>query len=356
MDSNDLFSFLRASTLYPKIYWAGHGAGTASASVGEAKRRKKGRMFAFRHFIPTKAAEWLDFSSAAMIAPRCESIRRVNAAMAAEDLPDYFVRKIISSHSRESWKRQIEQALAAIGQKLFQKVVLARRVSLFCSSMIDPVSLCRSLQGAGQTVFLFQPTPVSAFLGATPEMLYRRSGRQIVCDALAGTRPIRRQNELPGSEKDIREFSVVQNQILEALSPFCETAPQSDARSIRTTPHLAHLSSQIQATLKDGVTDELLLSALHPTPAVGGHPRQNALSFIEKTEPFARGLYAAPIGWTSALDAEFAVGIRSCLILGSTAHLFAGSGIVAGSDPSAEWDETEHKLSQFINLFRFSWI
>ncbi|MBF8262619.1 MAG: isochorismate synthase, chloroplastic [Parachlamydiales bacterium] len=346
----DLFSFLRTSTLYPKIYWSSRNSDTTIAAVGVFDGPTNRRAFTFRHFTPTDAVEWQDFPHALTITPRFEVIGR----RSKQDLPQPqgpIVFKKESSHSSKSWKIQIEQALNAIGQKHFEKVVMAKRVSLFCSSTIDPLSLCQSLQGPHQTVFLFQPTPTSAFLGATPEMLYRRSNRKIECDALAGTRLLARQEELLTSEKDIREFSIVQNQILDVLSPLCQSPPQATARAIRTTPRLAHLYSQISAMIFDDVTDEQLIRTLHPTPAVGGYPRQNALSFIKATEPFARGLYAAPIGWTSDSDAEIAIGIRSCLIQGSTAHLFAGTGIVEGSDPMKEWDESEHKLSQLISLF-----
>jgi menaquinone-specific isochorismate synthase len=364
----DLFAFLRSSDLYPKIYWASRGQNTAIAAVGQAAFSTCPRLFRTRHFMPMQAIEWRDFPPACAIHPRIELIRQGSTFLIAQNgdpipfdplsiqrhrIEPNAVRVLdkISSHSKKSWKHQIDMAINAIGQKQFEKVVLAKRIALHCSSNIDPISLCQSIARSDQTVFLFQPTPASAFLGATPEMLYRRKNRAVECDALAGTRLIERRDELLRSEKDIREFSIVQNHILEALSFLCREMERPTKRCIRTTPRLAHLSSQITGLLKDDVSDEMLIEALHPTPAVGGYPRKAALSFISATEPFARGLYAAPIGWTSDSESEMAVGIRSCLIHRSTAYLFAGTGIVDGSDPEKEWDESEHKLSQFTNLF-----
>jgi menaquinone-specific isochorismate synthase len=230
-------------------------------------------------------------------------------------------------------------------------VVLARRVEIDCSSTIDPIDLCRSIDSPGRTIFIIQPTAQSAFLGASPEILYQRQGRSIACDALAGTRPIHRKDELLQSEKDLHEFRIVRNRIVDALSDLCQMSPTSSPHTIRSTPQVGHLYSQINAILKDRITDDALLNALHPTPAVGGHPTREALSFIRKREPFERGLYAAPIGWMSRAKAEFAVGIRSCLIQKKRAYLYAGTGIVEGSDPKLEWDETEHKLSEWKRIF-----
>jgi len=112
-----------------------------------------------------------------------------------------------------------------------------------------------------------------------------------------------------------------------------------------------HLVSRARGTLREGVTDWDVLEALHPTPAVGGHPKEEALAEIRTSEPFDRGWYAGPVGWISADAAEFAVGIRSGLVSGRTLRLFSGAGIVAGSVPEEEWAEIEQKIGDFTRIF-----
>ena len=107
----------------------------------------------------------------------------------------------------------------------------------------------------------------------------------------------------------------------------------------------------MRGTLKDGVTDAGLLEALHPTPAVGGYPRDRALGEIRDLEPFDRGWYAGPVGWIGAEASEFAVGIRSGLVRGRTLDLYSGAGIVAGSVPDEEWAEIEQKIGDFTGMF-----
>ena len=111
-----------------------------------------------------------------------------------------------------------------------------------------------------------------------------------------------------------------------------------------------HLYSAVNVLLKEDVTDGSLLDRLHPTPAVGGYPTENALSEISRLEPFDRGWYAAPVGWISADEAEFAVAIRSGLIHDKTLSLYSGAGIVPGSKPEEEWQEIEHKISDFLEV------
>ena len=344
----DLLAWLHAIPYYPKIYWASREGDCAMAGAGIASSSE--RQFGWRHFAPHNAPEWHDFAPNAFFYPRF--VNHCDAHSSTKDQPvSYFYKTSGSLPTFEQWKKQIESALKNIRQNKFEKVVLARRVMMECRSLIDPIAICQSLAKKDQTVFLFQPTPASAFVGASPERLYRRRGRHIECDALAGTRPLHDNEDLLTCEKERREFMIVQNRIVEILSPLCHSPPIPSPLSLRSTPTVCHLYSQIQGDLKDGVTDDQLLDALHPTPAVGGYPSESALPYLLAAEPFSRGLYAAPIGWKSPDAAEFAVGIRSCLIQANRVYLFAGTGIVEGSDPLNEWKETEHKLSQWTSIF-----
>ncbi len=112
--------------------------------------------------------------------------------------------------------------------------------------------------------------------------------------------------------------------------------------------HLQHLYNQLTGQLKEHIDDGDIINELHPTPAVGGFPREAALEQIGWLEPFDRGWYAAPVGWISEDAAEFVVAIRSGLVAGQQLHLYSGAGIVEGSSPSKEWEEIENKISNFI--------
>ena len=139
--------------------------------------------------------------------------------------------------------------------------------------------------------------------------------------------------------------------IREALEPLCEELEIEDRVSEMMLARGRHLRSKVRGTLRDGVTDAALLDAMHPTPAVGGHPRSEALEKIKALEPFDRGWYAGPVGWIGQEDSEFAVGIRSGLVRGRTLALFSGAGIVAGSVPDEEWAEIEQKIGDFTGMF-----
>ena len=114
----------------------------------------------------------------------------------------------------------------------------------------------------------------------------------------------------------------------------------------------SHLFSRVVGQLKDGVGDGQLIKRLHPTPAVGGYPTENALAEIERLEPFERGWYAGPVGWVSAEAAEFAVAIRSGMLERNSLSLYSGAGIVPGSTPQLEWEEIEHKIGDFLEIIQ----
>jgi isochorismate synthase EntC len=156
---------------------------------------------------------------------------------------------------------------------------------------------------------------------------------------------IRATEHLFGSGKDLEEHALVVCGITEALTPLCDSVTAADWPEVREARGLAHLSSQITAELRPDVSAFDLIDALHPTPAVGGLPASAAIDFIRKTEKAPRGLFASPIGWISANgDACLAVAIRSALLYGRQAEVYAGAGIVTGSDAAAEWTETGAKL------------
>jgi menaquinone-specific isochorismate synthase len=197
-----------------------------------------------------------------------------------------------------------------------------------------------------------------AFLSATPERLLRVEGRRVETEAVAGTRPRASgaatdaglRDALLASEKDRREHAYVCAAVAAALALLTEELDGDREASALTLANGLHLYAGLRGTLRPGVSALDVLRALHPTPAVGGTPAEAALAAIRRMEPFDRGLYAGPVGWVGREAAELAVGIRSGLAHGRTLDLFSGAGLVAGSDPAAEWAEVEHKIGDFLRV------
>jgi isochorismate synthase len=150
--------------------------------------------------------------------------------------------------------------------------------------------------------------------------------------------------QLLASDKDRAEHEVVRRTMIEALEESCDDVTSEAEPSVLTLPQVHHLHTAVRARLRPGHRVLELVGRLHPTPAVGGSPREAALRFLRDHERLDRGWYAAPIGWMQRDAAEFAVALRSALIRGPEASLYAGCGIVADSDPDHEFAESEVKL------------
>lgn len=261
---------------------------------------------------------------------------------------------------RGGWERNVNAALAALREGALGKVVLARRSVLEFAAPPHAAALLRRLKAVTPQCFhfAFQAGRSEAFVGASPERLYRRQGRRIETEAVAGTRPRtgdreadeRLGAELLQSDKDRREHGFVRDAIRAALAPCCESLRCDAEMSLLKLARGQHLFTGFQGELRDGMSDDALLALLHPTPAVGGHPTGAAVRCIRQWEGFDRGWYAAPVGWLGRDSAEFAVAIRSALVRENSLALFAGAGIVAGSTADGEWDEIEHKISDFIRI------
>lgn len=263
----------------------------------------------------------------------------------------------LDSPDREGWELNVGHALSAFERGELQKAVLARRAEFGFAGDLDPELLLANLEAATPGCFHFglRPAGGAAFVGASPERLYRREGRQVMSEAVAGTLPRGDSAEsdealrerLLGSGKDRREHGYVRDGVREALSGLCERLEIEEGVSEMKLASRRHLVSGVHGTLRGGVTDADLLAALHPTPAVGGYPKEVARHFLREAEPFDRGFYAGPVGWIGADAAEFAVGIRSGLVEGRRLALYSGAGIVEGSTAEAEWREIEQKISDF---------
>jgi isochorismate synthase len=238
------------------------------------------------------------------------------------------------------------------------KVVAARRVTLTLSAKPNLAQLLHrlSVDAPGTTRFLFR-IGERCFVGATPELLISKRGRSLRTEALAGTRAIQPGGsaehagaELQQSRKDQAEHRFVVGAIEQALRQSCSSIDVPPTPLVRRLSHLVHLWTPIRATqnaVGPGAGESVLglVRKLHPTPAVGGLPRAAALDFIRKHEEAERGWYAAPFGFVDAEgNGDFVVTLRSALLHDCRVHLFAGAGIIADSDPQAEFEETELKL------------
>jgi menaquinone-specific isochorismate synthase len=251
----------------------------------------------------------------------------------------------------KSWKNAVENILQNASVK---KVVLARKTSLVFKQELDPWAMLAQLKKVAPNsyhfAFQFNQT---VFLGASPERLYHRYQRSIESEALAGSMAgSANPGKLRASQKNQYEHAFVVDAIGEAFKEFCTAYSRQKAPGVLTLSSGHHLITKFQGQLKDGVNDEDILQFLHPTPALGGTPRKPALDLIRKLEGFSRGWYGAPIGYVGLDWAEFVVGIRSGLACGKKLSVFAGAGIVEGSDPQDEWDEVENKISNFIKIIQ----
>jgi len=263
---------------------------------------------------------------------------------------------------RERWSAMIADALGAFQRGDLKKVVLARESRFEFASPPDPLCILRRLSNAVGNAYLlmFQPCEGQSFLGASPERLYRRIGGYIQSEALAGTRP-RGDSEaadaafadvLLHDDKELREHGYVADGIRGAFESLCRDVREEEAVSLVRLRDCQHLIRRFEGMLAAGKGEAEILEALHPSPAVGGAPGRAALDWIAREEPFDRGWYAGPVGWVGYESSEFAVGIRSGLIDGNALSLYAGAGIVPGSDAAREWAEIESKLETFFTVLK----
>jgi isochorismate synthase len=260
--------------------------------------------------------------------------------------------------SRPAWHRLVGTIAGAVGRGRLDKVVLARRVDLRSPVELDVPNALRRLAASApeSTIYAFRREG-RTFLGATPERLVRVEGRSFRTAAIAGT--IRRGadtaedealgRELLASEKDREEHAIVVAAIREGLAPTTETLVIAPQPAVMTLRHVQHLATEISGTLPEAGGLLALGARLHPTPAVGGAPREAALAMIDEHEGFDRGWYAGPVGWLGADgDGELCVALRCGIVDRTRATLFAGCGIVADSDPAREWEESRIKLRAVV--------
>ena len=336
------------------------------------------------------AQEWKAFGAYCFLLPRFEIIEREGkyffaCNIATQDvteslLKDYLralneisfslslsavsipkIKSLSVSPNSQEWQKLFRERIQSSGKMIYQKIVLAQKTSIELVSKVNPLAVFKKLtqQAQGSFHYYFQPQDDNAFFGASPERLFKRQGFDIESEALAGTRPRGKTADedacfkkmLRDSPKDAREHKIVVEAIKGAFKKLCASFQADVVPSVVKASSAHHLITRFQGTLKDTIDDAQILTLLHPTPAVGGMPRAQALRAIAKLEPFARGWYAGPIGYIGYDSVDFAVALRCALMQGSRVNLYAGAGIVEGSTADEEWLEIEQKKSIFLNLF-----
>jgi menaquinone-specific isochorismate synthase len=260
-----------------------------------------------------------------------------------------------------NWSNQINSALEKISTGKLSKVVLARYKDCQFNELQNNLALLERLEENFETCYTFAyRNGDSVFFGASPEKLFKISNGFIETDALAGSIPRGTSKdeddnyteELLQSEKNLAEHKSVIDFFLEQLTPVTEKILFDSQPSIKKYRNIQHLYSHIRAKLKQNTSIFSLLELLHPTPAVCGMPKAEALKTINDLEDFDRGMYAGVLGWFNLEnEGEFVVGIRSALLHGKFLRAFAGCGIVAGSESLSEFNETELKLRPILSLF-----
>lgn len=369
IDPIDFPSYLASQALFPKWYQKCRETGEEIAALGALEsfsqipeRTSSDRIYGALSFpSQQKDVHWKDFPPCYFFLPQIEIIKSQNTTIRRIRGSPTVLNKNISfptaieigpypTHfpSYETWSASVENVLQSIQRQEIQKLVLARRTSF--SRQGEPFAWLSHLLNTakGSTVFALQMNPSSLFLGATPENLYQRKKREIKTESIAGTQKQDSSTDiLQMGKKEHREVEYVKDFLEEALSSCCDRFSSEKTCSLIQTSHLKHLRYGLQGQLKSQILDKELLALLHPTPAVGGFPKNGSLEKLFSLEPFDRGLYAGVMGWISTEEASFAVTIRSALIESTFLHAFAGAGIVQESHAHKEWLELDSKIAHW---------
>jgi menaquinone-specific isochorismate synthase len=294
-------------------------------------------------------------------ASRAEVVHEIEAAagsratsQAVEELPDSFTLSAALPHRQ--WRELVARAITEAEAGALTKVVVARRVDVVANRPFSLTEVLRRLVTLYPSCSVFH---VEGFIGASPEILVRRNGLDVYSQPLAGTVPRSGDepsddalvNALVNSTKDRLEHQVVVDAIAGTLGRWCSRLDVPEYPSVVSLRNVSHLGTRIHGVLKPDhpPTSLELVAQLQPTPAVGGVPGPAAFAWQRANEGFRRGRYAGPVGWMDSRgDGAWAVGLRSADVRGPRAWLYAGAGVVAGSDPDAELAETQLKLQALL--------
>ncbi len=364
----DPLAWLHAQPLYPKLFWKEKGSSVTRAAIGATLLFKRPphfdegsdpeiRLYGGCHFSKPQTPLWECFPEALFWCPQVEITCSEEKTIVRSYDPDYRILPAgvlqerapvcgqrSDTPSREEWETLCHSTLSKIQKGEIEKLVLSRRTSFSLSAPLSPWQILPSSPNA--TVFAFQMTPHTSFLGATPELLFKQEGLDVWVEAVAGTK---KRGEA-FTDKERREFLVVKRAEEETLRPYASSLTWQQEDSPIESGDLIHLYNRLHLKTPSPLSPAHLLSLLHPTPALGGYPKSAALSLLNPLEH--RGWYGAPIGVIAPGNAHFYVAIRSMLLKKKEAHLFAGAGIVEGSSPQLEWEELEAKIAPLLARIR----
>jgi isochorismate synthase len=338
------------------------------------------------------APEWSSLAAAQLVMPEVALARRggearmaVTVAVAPREDPDALLARVearlaelrpasmplldpnpveaarvASAAPAKHFESAVARGVERIAAGELTKVVLAREVRVHAPAAIDPAPVYDGLRAGFPACFCYLVgTPELTFLGASPELLARREGQRVQTVALAGTRrrsadpsvDMHLGEQLMQSPKDREEQAIVARRIKRTLEPVSVWVTAADDPVLVKVLNVQHLATPIRAQLAEPRPALEVAGLLHPTPAVGGEPRDRALPLIPALEGLDRGWYAGPIGWTDLFDdGEFCVALRCALLRGDVAHLYAGEGIVRDSVPEQELEANEAKLQALLPL------
>ncbi len=389
----DPIAWLESQQLYPKVYWKERDSSTTYAAVGsvisftdiphfDGVSDLDLRLYGGVSFHRDRQTDetWADFPTTSFWLPQVEMIQEgdrgqlLNYSLPGQDGIKTATQpepRLLSPFNPllnrseipcfEQWETNVNTVLESISSGQLDKLILARRTTLEFASPLSPWIMLKALRekAVHTTLFAFELSPHLCFLGATPEKLFQREKNLLTTDAVAATRPrgqtteedLKWERDLFTSAKEQREFKIVKDYLENTLTPLAQDWKWEGNDRILKNSHVQHLHNRFNVTLQNCISDAQLIASLHPTPALGGFPRQEALTFLKGVEPFERGWYGAPIGVIGQNRTSLYVAIRSALIQHKRLHLFAGTGLVAGSDPKLEWEELEYKIRPFTELF-----
>jgi isochorismate synthase len=318
----------------------------------------------------TRSGAHLFFSVNLLVGPDTDPVRSATdlrndierlLASPAEGEPTETTTRFLDPgpEARAYWNDSVSGLTREIAAGKADKVVLARRVQAETGGGFPFGSVLHRLRQRYPecTIFALRSGEGACFLGATPETLVSLQGRAVHADCLAGS-AARGATEaedadigaaLLADDKELREHAFVSRSLNDSLTTLCRDIHQPGVPSLRRFANVQHLHTPIEATTRGQRHVLELVEALHPTAATAGLPREASLALIRDHEPFSRGWYAGPIGWIDAEGGgEFAVALRSALLRGDVASLYAGCGIVPGSDPDCEYAESRLKLQAML--------
>jgi menaquinone-specific isochorismate synthase len=386
-----LLEWLAAQTLFPQFYWC-HREGLQEVAVCGSARQflHPAQAQAFVTSYPGARLWGLNAfdGDALLLLPRLEILRRkgkgeltlnlfseqaldrdakaarawLNNLVVAKPIADLQVkvRSVQHQPERAGWEIMLRDALKAIDRQQMDKVVLARSSLLTLENpLFAPALMAASRRVNHQCYhFMMRIDAHSAFLGSSPERLYLREGQHLLTEALAGTVANHPDDQQAGELAEwLRHDLKNQQENLLVVDDICQRL-QGGASAVDVLPpevvrlrKVQHLRRRIEGQLNH-CDDADCLQRLQPTAAVAGLPRQAARDFIRQHEPFSRRWYAGSAGYLSAAQAEFCVALRSCQIDDAQVRLYAGAGIVAGSDPAQEWQEIENKAAGLRTLLQ----